>query len=70
MRCKTGIGVGVSLTPRHLVQAQMTERLDELENVNLHARCDIGHFEGERGMSMHVAANENLPAMILSLVLD
>ena len=55
---------GVSLTPRHLVQAQMTERLDVLEDADLHARCDIGHFDGERGTLMHVAANENLPAMI------
>ena len=55
---------GVSLTPRHLVQAQMTERLDALEDADLHARCDIGHFDGERGTLMHVAANENLPAMI------
>ena len=55
---------GVSVTPRHLVQAQMTERLDALEDADLHARCDIGHFDGERGTLMHVAANENLPAMI------
>ena len=52
------------MTPRHLVQAQMTERLDALEDADLHARCDIGHFDGERGTLMHVAANENLPAMI------
>ena len=55
---------GVSLTPRHLVQAQMTERLDALEDADLHARCNIGHFDGERGTLMHVAANENLPAMV------
>ncbi len=55
---------GVSLTPRHLVQAQMTERLDAPEDAELNARCDIGHFDGERGTLMHVAANENLPAMI------
>ncbi len=57
-------GAGVSLTPRHLVQAQMTERLDALEDADLHARCNIGHFDGERGTLMHVAANENLPAMV------
>ena len=55
---------GVSLTPRHLVQAQMTKRLDALEDADLHARCNIGHFDGERGTLMHVAANENLPAMV------
>ena len=49
---------GVSLTPRHLVQAQMTERLDALEDADLHARGDIGHFDGERGTLMHVAVNE------------
>ena len=57
----------VPLTPRHLVQAQMTERLNALEDAELHARCDIGHFDGERGTLMHVAANENLPAMIAYL---
>ena len=55
---------GVSMTPRHLVQAQMTERLDALEDADLHARCNIGHFDGERGTLMHVAAGENLPVMI------
>lgn len=55
---------GVSLTLRHLVQAQMTEHLDALEDRDLQASVDIGHFDGERGTLMHVAANENLPSMV------
>ncbi len=37
------------MKPRHLVQAQMAERLDALADAGLHTRSDIGHFGGELG---------------------
>ena len=52
---------GVPMKPRHLVQTQMAERLDALEDADLHARCDIGHFDGERGTLMRLSGREGSP---------
>ena len=53
----------IPVAPRETFEA-LKEAAKALEDADLHARCDSGHFDGERGTLMHVASNEHLPAMV------
>ena len=66
------IEAGWPVEPRHLVQANLLDRLrtvlDE-EPERVHEPVDMGHFDGNSGTLLHTAVNENKPEVV-SLLLE